>query len=76
MLLDQHVDRGRRRVRVFLLEEPDGAGVLLTSKDELRFLFALRHLLPDRHGDRQHDGHDAERHEQNSHCVAVFGLTA
>ena len=35
MLLGQNIERGWRRIGVLPLEQADGAGVLLTSKDEL-----------------------------------------
>jgi hypothetical protein len=57
------------------LEEPDGAGVLLASEDELFLFLALSHLFPRGHGDCQHDAHDAQGDEQRHHGVPVFDLT-
>jgi hypothetical protein len=72
-LLDEYVQARRKRAGAHLsLEEVDGPSVLFAAEDELRFLLALRQLLPDRHRGRGHDRHDGEGHEQGSHRVAVL----
>jgi hypothetical protein len=75
-LLNEHIKSRWRRVCVFSLEETDGARVLLTSKDQFLFLFALRELLPDRHRHGQHHGHDAHGDDEHRHRVTAFGLTS
>jgi hypothetical protein len=75
-LQDEHIKGRRRGVRIFALKQTNGAGVLLTSENQLLLFFALRCLLPHRHRDGHHDGHDRHHHQQGHHRVAVFGLTA
>jgi hypothetical protein len=70
-LLDEDVEVGRQRARPGpALEQANGPGILLPSEDQLGLFLALDHLLPDRHGDRQHDAHDAERDEQGHHRIS------
>lgn len=75
-LLNKYVYRGRRRVRVLALEQPDGSRVLFAAEHELGLSLAPCRLVPDWHGDRQHHGHHAHGDEQNGHGIAAFELTA
>jgi len=63
-----------RRVRVggLALEQCNGVDVLLAAEDQLLFLLALRHLFPHRHGDGEHDGHDAHGDQESGHRVSPF----
>jgi hypothetical protein len=71
--LDERVDVWRARPGAVLAgEEHERAAVLLTPEEEFRFLFTLGHVLPGRHQHGHQDGHDAQRDEQHSHCVALF----
>ena len=73
LLGHEEVDGRREGAWHLSLHELDGARILHAAEHELRFLLALRHLLPDRHGDGHHHGHQADRDEENGHCIAPFG---
>ena len=74
-VLDQKVDargKGVRQVGVLEPEEGDRARVLLAAENELGLLFPLRLVTPDRHRDRQQNGHDGERDEQRRHGISAL----
>jgi hypothetical protein len=67
-LFNQDIEIRRKSARPCApLEQADGPRVLLAAKDQLGFLFALRHLMPHRHGNREHDAHDAHRNQERDH---------
>jgi hypothetical protein len=74
LLVQEHIEIRRGGTRHLALIELDGADVLLTSKNELGLLLALRGRLPDRHRDGQHDGHHAQADKQSDHRVTVLTL--
>ena len=56
-LVDEHIEVGRKGARPgFPLEQADGPRVLFAAENELRFPFALRRLVPDRHDDGRAPG--------------------
>ena len=67
--LDEHVDAGRERLGA-LVEEADGADVLLTAKDEFFFLLPLGLVPPDRQRDGHEHRHHRHGHEQGGHRIA------
>jgi len=72
-LVYKNVDGGRQYAGpVLSLEKADSVYVLLAPEYQLSFLFALGCVLPDGHGDRQEDRHNAQRDEQDGHRVAVL----
>ena len=76
VLLDQHVEARRVRIRIFALEQADCAGVLGAAEDELFLLLAPRQLVPDGHRRRPQDGHDAKGNDENGHRIAVFAVAS
>jgi hypothetical protein len=75
VLFNQDVQAWRQGSRQLPAVQTDRVGVLLATEDELRFLFALCGLLPNRHGDRHHDGHHAEGDQKSSHRVSALVST-
>ncbi len=74
-VLDKKVDaRGKcvGQVGVLEPEKGDRARVLLAAENELGLLFPLRLVTPDRHRDRQQNGHDGERDEQRRHGISAL----
>jgi len=72
LLLHKDIEIRRIRVRRPALKHADGVRVLLAPENQLRFFFALRHLLPDRHRRRHQHRHDSQTDDQRGHGVASF----
>src|SRR5438046_4074229 len=59
VFVEERVHIRRQDARsMFSLIEADSMYVLLLAKNELGFLLTLSGVLPNGHGDREHDGHD------------------
>ena len=72
LALNQDIDTRRKGVGVLGAVQRDGARVLLTSEDKLRFLLALGFVPPRGKGDAHENGHDGQADEQRRHCVTPF----
>jgi len=75
LLLNQHVQIGRIRVRGAALKHADGMSVLLAAEHKLFFFLALGHLSPDRQGRAHQDGHDRQPDNQGRHGIALLALS-
>lgn len=74
-LIDEDVDARRPRPgAVAALPEADGAHVLLTPEDELRFLLALRLVAPGRQDRAHQHGHHGQGDEQGRHRIATLAV--
>ena len=75
-LFNEKIDAwGKDAWAAFSLEQPNGARVLLASKDKLGFFFTARRLLPHGHGHRHYDGHDAHADQKDGHRVALLAAS-
>jgi hypothetical protein len=70
LLLDEYIESWRIRVGEFPLKKSDRTGDLLAAKDQFCLFFALGCLLPHRHRDRHHHGHDRQADDERRHRVA------
>jgi hypothetical protein len=72
-LLNEDVDAWREVAGSHLpLVMVDGPRILLAAEDELDFLFPLRLVPPDGHGDRHQHHHDRERDQQRRHRIPAL----
>ena len=76
LLLDEQLEVRRIGVCIFALKQADGVHVLLASKHQLCFFFALSGVLPSRHCGRHDNGHDSNADNDRSHGVPVVSLTS
>lgn len=70
-MFDQDVNRGRRRIREFALEQANRARVLLAAENELFLFLAGRHVGPYGHQGAHQHGHDAHADQQRGHRIAA-----
>jgi len=71
----EHVEarwKGVRHVGVLESVQGDRPRVLLAAEDKLGLLFASGLMPPDRHRDREQNGHNGQRNQQGSHCVSLL----
>jgi hypothetical protein len=73
-LAHQQIDVRRVCVGRLALEQRDRVDVLHPPEDQLLLFFALRGVFPDRHGDREHDRHDAHGDQKHRHCISLLAL--